>query len=249
MKVVVIQPHFLPFIGYFDLMNRADIFVYYDTVQFKRRSWHCRTYISQNGIATWLSAPVQTARGSRRAIKEMQWADDQPWRKKMIKRLEHCYAHSKEPEILKTIKDLIRSGPSNLCDWNIRVNTILASFLNIKILTIRASELPLMAGEKQERIINLCQALGATHYICGPGSKSYIRDADFSKFNITLEWVEYNYPYRVPTSEGIEVIPSVLDLILLKGLNTALKMIHGHTSSVTLFTNNSTTQSGLTCES
>src|SRR5262249_38544205 len=100
MRVAIIQPHFLPFIGYFDLMNRADLFVYYDTVQFVRRSWHCRTYITERGRARWLSAPVRTPRGARRMLIEMEWADDTSWRDKTARRLEHCYARTAERETL-----------------------------------------------------------------------------------------------------------------------------------------------------
>ena len=225
MKVVIIQPHFLPFTGYFDLMNRADIFVYYDTVQFVRRSWHCRTYITEKGLSRWLSASVKTHNGSRKLLREMSWADDVPWRKKTAKRLENVYANNKEPYLLKQITELVEKGPTNLCDWNIEGCSILASILEIKIKTLRSSELKTVEGDKQKRIINLCQELGATHYICGPGSRNYIQDEDFAKFDIKVEWIEYNYKYKIPTQEGVDVSPSVLDLILKMGTKFARSVL------------------------
>lgn len=225
MKVVIIQPHFLPFAGYFDLMNRADIFVYYDTVQFVHRSWHCRTYVTEKSRARWLSAAVETCNGSRKLLSEMVWADDMIWRKKMAKRLANIYAHNKEPHLLKQIIELVETGPTNLCDWNIEGNALLASVLGIKTKVLRSSELKIARGDKQERIINLCRALGATHYICGPGSRHYIQDADFARFDIKVEWLEYNYEYKIPTLQGNEVFPSILDLIMLEGAKTAQKAI------------------------
>lgn len=217
MKVVIIQPHFLPFVGYFDLMNRADTFVYYDTVQFVHRSWHCRTYVTEKGFARWLSAAVEMCNGSRKLLSAMAWADDTPWREKMAKNLANIYANNKEPQLLKQIIELVKNGPAELCDWNIEGCSILASILGIESKILRSSEVGTVSGNKQERIINLCRELGATHYICGPGSRNYIQEADFAEFEIKVEWVEYNYEYKIPTQEGIYVYPSVLDLILTMG--------------------------------
>ena len=86
MRLVIIQPHFLPFIGYFDLMQRADVFLYYDTAQFVKRTWHSRTYISYNGQARLISLPIETAQnGSRRPLNLMRLADHIPWRKDMAR--------------------------------------------------------------------------------------------------------------------------------------------------------------------
>lgn len=227
MRVAILQPHFLPFIGYFDLMNRADVFVYYDTVQFVRRSWHCRTYIKERGVARWLSAPSRTRDGSRRALSEIEWADDQPWRSKIARRLEHCYAHTTEPYALREITELIRSGPPKLSDWNIEANALLSAQLGVTTQTIRASQLPPISGDKEDRIIRLCLELGATHYVCGPGSRAYIRDEDFAKFDIAIEWMAYDYEYRVPTTDGLKVFPSALDLILSQGGEAARDAIIG----------------------
>jgi hypothetical protein len=221
MRVAIIQPHFLPFIGYFDLMNRADVFVYYDTVQFVRRSWHCRTYVNDQGKARWLSAPVQTEGGSRCPLCAMEWADDHPWRSKMARRLEHCYANAREPMGLHEILQMVRLGPPMLADWNIAANAIIAKLLGITTPVVRASLLAPVVGDKQDRIIRLCQALGATHYLCGPGSRTYVCDRDFDRSGITVEWLTYNYQYRLPTNHGEEVFPSALDLILTRGKEAA----------------------------
>jgi WbqC-like protein family len=221
MRAVIIQPHFLPFVGYFDLMNRADIFVYYDTAQFVRRSWHCRTYISEQSEAHWLSAPVRTAEGSRRPLREMKWADDQPWRVKMQRRLSKLYANTEESHVLSAIIDLVTNGPEALVDWNIAANKLIAAALDIGTSTLKASELGTIAGDKQFRIIQLCRELGATTYVCGPGSRSYIKERNFSESGIAVEWVGYDYEVRATTARGIEIFPSAIDLILRSGVSAA----------------------------
>jgi hypothetical protein len=108
-----------------------------------------------------------------------------------------------------------------LSDWNIEANAVLARKLGITTPTVCASKLPQEPGDKQARIIRLCRELGATHYLCGSGSRTYVRDGDFARFDIEVQWVDYDYEYRVPTAQGPYVLPSVLDVILSQGAQLA----------------------------
>jgi hypothetical protein len=150
----------------------------------------------------------------------------------MMRRLQHRYGHTMEPEMLRRILELIGSGPSNLSEWNIEANGLLSTNLGLRTQIVRASQLPMASGSKEDRIIRLCRELGATHYLCGPGSRTYIRDGDFAKFHIDVEWLEYDYEYRVPTAQGFEVFPSVLDLILSLGSEVARASIGRRSHSV-----------------
>ena len=229
LRAVIIQPHFLPFVGYFDLMNRADIFVYYDTVQFRRRSWHCRTWIAEQNIARWLTAPVHTADGSRMLLYEACWADDTHWRRKAARRLRHYYAHTLEPYVLDMVTDLLSSGPANLSDWNVQANNALASLLGIKTPTLRSSQLSPGTGDKQQRLIHICRQVGATRYLCGPGSRNYVSESVFAHAQIEVEWLDYNYEDCLFTEGGESVHPSVIHSILSYGLDHTRNIIFSHT--------------------
>jgi hypothetical protein len=218
LRAVILQPHFLPFIGYFDLMNRADVFVYYDTVQFKRRSWHCRTWIAEQELAKWLSAPVSTANGSRMLLHEAVWADDIGWRQKAARRLRHCYAQTLEAGVLDTVAELILSGPAKLSDWNVLANDTLASLLGIKTVTLRSSQLSHGGGDKQQRLIHICQQVGATRYLCGPGSRNYVSESFFARADIEIEWLDYDYEEPLHTGGGERIHPSVIHPVLSRGL-------------------------------
>jgi hypothetical protein len=233
-RVVIIQPHFLPFIGYFDLMNRADMFVYYDNVQFRRRSWHCRTWISEQNTAKWLSAPVSTANGSRVLLSEAMWVDRSKWRHKTVRRLQHCYAQTLQPDVLDVIADLFLSGPVSLSEWNILANNTLAALLRIKTTTIRSSLLPVSCGDKQQRIVQMCQEVGATKYLCGPGSRNYVSEAFFARAGIEVEWLAYNYEGSLATEDGHTVHPSILHPILLYGLDHVRQVISSNLLSISL---------------
>jgi hypothetical protein len=223
MRVAIIQPHFLPFAGYFDLLQRADLLVYYDTVQFRKRSWHCRTWLSEQGIACWFSAPVDCHGGSRLPLNRVLWADNQSWRTKAARRLRVRYGASKEPRVLEMILDLIISGPSHLAEWNMRSCGLLATALGISTPTLRASELPAFGEDKQQRLIHICRECSATRYLCGPGSRNYVRDEVFAEYGIQVEWLDYNYSHRLPDRSRQWVYPSLLDLILSRGLASARK--------------------------
>src|SRR5262249_53332458 len=116
---------------------------------------------------------------------------------------------------------LIRTGPSSLCDWNIAANALLAQTLGVTTPTLRASELPVVSGDKQARIISMCRQLGATRYLCGPGSRSYVSDADFMNSGFEVVWLDYNYGCGVQTTQGRRVFASAFDLILTRGADGA----------------------------
>lgn len=215
MRLAILQPHFLPFIGYFDLMARADLFVYYDTAQYVRRSWHHRTYICEAGKAILFSAPVDTQHGSRRPIKDMCWSDEFPWRRKLARRLSYIYADARNESLLGEIIELILQGPVSLSEWNIEANAIFARNLGIHTEILRASDIAAAQGSKQQKIVDLCKTLQATHYVCGPGSRFYIEDGYFASNGIMVDWVNYDYAEKLAVwnTQGEKVYPSVLDSI------------------------------------
>lgn len=222
MRAVIIQPHFLPFAGYFDLLARADVFVYYDTAQFRRRSWHCRTWISDQDGASWLSGAVDGRWGSRLPLCKVRWADQTGWRQRAERRLRSRYRATPHPDILEMILGEIAGGSEMLVDWNIRTCKIVAEALGIPTQTCRTSELAPTEGDKQDRLIQICRELGADRYLCGPGSRGYISESYFAVHGITVEWVDYRYSYSLTYGDA-SVYPSLLDLILVRGVSAARK--------------------------
>lgn len=218
MRVVVMQPHFLPFVGYFDLMRQADTFVYLDTVQLRRRSWHCRTWISEQNQASWLSASVSTNKGSRIPLNNAVWADDTKWRAKAARRLETRYRNTRQRQLLASVVDLIRSGPHGVADWNVASCSQIAEVLDIRCMALRTSQLPSFEGDKQLRLIRICEYVGADTYLCGPGSRNYISETVFARHGIDVEWLDYEYAYQLHTARGEMVYPSVLEPLLLQGI-------------------------------
>lgn len=211
----VVQPHFFPFPGFFDLMRRVDLFVYYDTVQFRRRSWQCRTLIRQGAEAVWWGIPVRTPDG-RCPIAAVDVAADASWRSKAQRRIEAVYGACPAP-----LAALLADGPTGLADWNIAGIEWLRTELGITTPTVKASALAPTVGDGTEKLVQLCQQVGADRYLTTEGATGYLREADFAAVGVTVEWLDYAYPHRLPGPDGGQWFPSILDLLLTQGIERA----------------------------
>ena len=214
MKVVIMQPFYLPWMGYFALMSLADVYVFYDDVQFVLQSWQSRNQIKTGNGVQWLTVPVEREFGQKInqvKIKGFHWKDDH------IKTIEQTY--SKAPhfetywEYLSRIYEVDWLYLSELTIYSIRQ---LAELLNIGMPKfIKSSELGGIQGQKTDRILSILEKLEADEYISGPAAKDYINEDKFK--GIKLTWFDYQHPIY-PQIRG-EFIPymSVIDLLFNTG--------------------------------
>lgn len=218
MKVAVVQPHYLPWIGYMALMDSVDVFVFYNDVQFSRQSWQQRNKIKLNsGEIHWLTVPVLSGKQHLR-IKDMQINISDNWRRKHWDTIEQNYSKCPHFEPYSWyIEDLYASRWFYLADLTIYYTRILARLLNVKMpKTYLSSEFDLQ-GHKTDRLIMLLKQLEATEYISSLGAKSYIEEYQFKQANIKLTWFDYKHP-QYP-QKGKEFIPylSAIDLLFNTG--------------------------------
>jgi hypothetical protein len=219
---VIIQPHFLPWRGYFDLFSRGNHAIYLDNVQYVRRSWGNRNKIFQNNNSKWITVPVQTKGSYRANIDSIKINDSEPWRKSLLSAVRHAY--SKAPffqPYFDEFEKLISREWDLLSDLNIAAIEWGFQTLNRPMTLVRASNLDLKCAEPVGRLIEICQIVGANKYISGPSAKDYIGEGDaFKDQNIELEWMEYDYsPYPHFKMEGgqCKVPFSIIDLIFNVG--------------------------------
>ena len=220
MKAVILQPTYLPWVGYFGLIDIADVFVFYDDVQFVERSWQRRNKIKMpNGNWIWLSVPVIQKFGQK--INEITVNNNTKWAEKHRKSIKHAY--SKAPffkDYAPIFEELYKKEWTYLSDLNI---TLIKKITELSGLNdtkfIRSSELK-VEGEKTDRLINLLTKIGADEYISGPAAKAYVEAEKFKKAGITLFWYEFNHP-TYPQLYG-DFIPylSIIDLLLNTGKDT-----------------------------
>lgn len=211
MRAVILQPMYLPWIGYFNLIDQSDVFVFLDDVQFSVQSWQQRNKIKTSQGWLWLTVPILREFGSK--IKEIKVNNNINWSKKHWASVRQNY--SKAPyfkEYSKPFEEIYSQEWEYLADLDITLIKVITTTLGLKTEFVLSSELA-VEGEKTERVINILEKLGASEYISGPAAKSYIEVEKFTEAGITLYWHEYEHPVY-PQLYG-EFIPylSVIDLL------------------------------------
>lgn len=218
--LVVLQPGYLPWLGFFDQLRRSDVFVYYDDVQFDRHGWRNRNRIRTPNGPLWLTVPVAHS-GEPRAINEVQIDNSGAWARKHIGSLKQYYA--KAPYAKRYLPELVEllSRPwSSLLDLDVASTGLMAGWLGLTPPALVASSLGI-GGVRSERLIAICKHFGATRYLSGDAASEYIDVELFASHGVEVVWQNYRHP--VYPQQGEPFIPylSAIDLVLNCGDNSA----------------------------
>ncbi len=219
MTVVILQSNYIPWKGYFDMMNMADTFIIYDEVQFTKNDWRNRNKIkTANGII-WLTIPVKQQKLEQK-INET-FVVNNTWRKKHWNSIILTYAKTPYFKFYKNIFEelYLSSEEKNLHNINFLFLKAIANILEIKTKIISSSDLVLTEG-KSQRLVDLCEQVGADTYLSGAAAKNYLNVSLFEKQKIKVQWMDYsNYPTYNQLYNEFEHAVSILDLIFNEGPN------------------------------
>jgi len=218
MKAVILQPMYLPWMGYFGLIDIANIFVFYDDVQFVERSWQRRNKIKMpNKDWIWLSVPIIKKFGQR--INEVKINNNINWAEKHWKSLKYAYTKARFFEDYAYIfkKIYVNKKWEYLVDLDVTTIKEISKLLGLDNTKFMFSCELNAEGEKTDRLINILNRIGADEYITGPAAKAYIEADKFKKAGIRLYWYEFKHP-TYPQLYG-EFVPylSVIDLLFNTG--------------------------------
>lgn len=221
MKVAILQPHFLPYIGHFKMMDMVDKWVFYDDVQFEKQSWQTRNKLLINGEARWISVPVESHLGDK--INEVK-IKGHPW-EKIWKTVSESYCHAPyfEP-YYEIVMDMILSEWTFLCDKNIYLERMMCELLNVDMPEFILSSTLDLKGSKTDRVLDCLHKLNATEYISGQAAKDYIEE---DKFDLKLTWFEFEHPVYPNMKQSYL---SALDLLFNTG-EDAINYIRGNNGS------------------
>ncbi len=211
MRLVILQPFYLPYCGVFEQVRLADTFVFYDDVQFVKQNWQHRNQVKTANGPVWLSVPVQRNQGQR--IDEARIADDRDWAERHRRTLEQAYAKAPHGRwLLDALGPLYEKPWEKLVDLNIETFTVLCGLLGVDAELRRSSEWAL-PGSGHERVLAYCRELGATSYLSGPAARSYLDEPSFAEAGVQLEYLAFDHP-TYPQIHG-EFVPylSVVDLL------------------------------------
>jgi hypothetical protein len=220
MNCVILQPSYIPWRGYFHQIQKADLFIFYDDVQYDKHGWRNRNRINTHQGGQWLTIPVHT-RGvivENIPINEIEIAWEQPWAERHLRAIQQNYSKApcyKEHEAW--LEEAFSRRPERLADFTIPLTIELAQKLGIQHTRfMRSSELT-VSGQKTDRLIEILTQVGATHYISGPAARSYIEDEKFQQAGITIEYMEYNYPAYPQLYPPFDPFVSAIDLLFMTG--------------------------------
>jgi hypothetical protein len=217
MKVVVLQPSFLPWLGYFDQYAWCDHFVLYDDVQYDKHGWRNRNRILTSQGVQWLTVPVKTSGQEWPEIRQVEVDSRTPWKRKHLETIRQAY--SKTPHfgpVFKALQDYYSCDYPLLLDWNVEGLRWLTQWLGLPWKGLLSSSLP-GPGRKTERLIGICRSLGASHYLSGDAARQYLDVSSFESIGCQVHWHGYHHPVY-PQRQG-EFIPflSILDLMFWCG--------------------------------
>jgi hypothetical protein len=216
MKAVILQPSYIPWRGYFHQIQKADLFIFYDCVQYDKHGWRNRNAIKTAQGLQWLTIPVNTKGcvSEGKAIKDIPIMWDTAWTEKHFKSIQQNYAKAPFFQSYSQLLEAIYSLKNSLlADFTCATTKLIARELGINHTNfIRSSEIG-AEGSKTDRLIGVLKKVGATHYISGPSAQDYIEREKFDEAGISLEFMAYNYS-EYPQFYG-EFQPQVSTLDLL----------------------------------
>ena len=220
MKLVISQPMFFPWIGFFEQIRLCDVYVHYNDVQYSKGGFTNRVQVKSPEGVKWLTVPLKNLHFGQ-TIDQVQVNNDQEWRKNHLDLLKRCYeAAPYYREMINLVNrvyghdwekldDLARASLHVICEYFGFLEK--KEFLNVRELNTN--------GSSSERVLNTAQKVGADTYVTGHGASKYLDHDIFERARVRVEYMDYNKtPY--PQLYGpFTPYVSVLDLIANTGKN------------------------------
>ena len=224
MLVAIHQPEHLPWIGFFEKMQRADLFVLLDDVQFSKGDFQNRNRVKGAGGVQWLTVPI--VHKFPQQINEVEIAGDD-WRDKHWRTVLSCYGRAPYFKMIGPgLEELYRAPSNKLSDFNLDAIRLLARLLGVETKMVRSSELN-VTGEKSDLVLNICREVGADAYYSGAMGSSYLQRETFAQAGIEIvfqQFVHPTYKQLFMQSQGFVPNLSVLDLLFNSG-QSSLELI------------------------
>jgi hypothetical protein len=229
MNVVILQPSYIPWRGYFHQISKADLFIFYDDVQYDKHGWRNRNQIKTTQGKQWITIPVHSAGATEGLlIKDAKIDWSKPWAVNHWKAL--TFAYAKAPyfrQYASLFEPFYLRHDELLADFTIDLTVALARELGISHTKfMRSSEIPGIDGQKTDRLIQILTKVGTTHYISGPSARDYIEQDKFDAAGIALEYIVYDYPEYPQLCPPFDPQVSIVDLLFMTGPDSLKFIIH-----------------------
>ncbi|KJS66637.1 MAG: hypothetical protein JL50_11395 [Peptococcaceae bacterium BICA1-7] len=232
MKIAILQPGYLPWLGFFEQMALVDKFVYLDDVQYTKKDWRNRNRIkTANGIL-FLTVPVfDVTRNTRINDAKIYYGND--WVKNHLKAIyfAYCKAAHFQP-LFDELKEVLEKRPNRLIDLNVALVDLLCRHLNINTPVFFSSDAKIKGIDKNDRIIRLCKHYGSTFLYDGKSAQSFIDIERFSSEGIKVVFQDYCHPvYKQLYGQFISHLAAI-DLIFNHGPEAGKILISTNQESI-----------------
>jgi hypothetical protein len=225
--VAIHQPNFLPWLGYFDKLARADVFVLLDSVQFPRSGhgeWMNRVKLLVQGRPAWATVPI--LRRGVQAIHEVGIDESQPWRKKLLRTLEASYGRAPfYDETYALVQDVLGLETGNLADLNEHGVQRLAAFLGLDGADVLRSSTLDVDGEGSDLLAEITRAVEGTVYLSGDGADEYQREESYAERGLVLRYQRFEHPTYAQNAEGFFAGLSVVDALMVCGRDGVRRLL------------------------
>jgi hypothetical protein len=226
-RVAIVQSNYIPWKGYFDLINTVDEFVLFDDVQYTRRDWRNRNLIKTPKGPAWLTIPVQVKGNYLAPVKAIEISDPSwtttHWRTIAANYTRAPYFRQYAESVEQVYRDC--AAETRLSAINHRFLAALCKVLEIGTTLTWSSDYTIVEG-KTERLVTICKQAGATTYLSGPAARDYMEPKLFDEAGIELAYFDYGgYPEYPQLYPPFDHRVSVLDLIFNAGPDARRHML------------------------
>lgn len=226
MLIAIHQPQYLPWLGYIEKIDRADVFVILDNVQYKKNEWQNRNRIKTAQGWQWITVPVLYRFPEK--INEVRINNKTSWRRKHLQALISNYA--KSPYFTKHkehFEDMYGRNRERLVDINTDCIKYLANAFGIKTRIVMASEMKLRE-DPTERLIDICKNLNGNVYLAGRDGAKYMDLDKFDKEGIEIVFQDYKHPVYNQLYGEFKAYMSSIDLLFNHG-DDSIEILRGNT--------------------
>ena len=221
MRIGILQPSYLPWLGFLDQMAQSDVFVLYDDVQFSKGAWQNRNRIKTANGVQWLTVPVLTGGRERQLIKDVEIDNHTDWRKAHLKSITQNY--SKAPffnEYIGLFENVYSSEWMKLIDLCVRLIMDIKSTLGVAAQVRLSSSIERNTADRVSRLIEICKTFRADEFIEGSAGKDYLEGAgerEFEQSGIKLIYHDYQHPAYPQLYGEFASNLSIIDLLFNNG--------------------------------
>jgi len=235
--IAIHQPNFFPWLGYFDKLNRVDVFVFLDDVQHSKTggTWSNRVKLAIGGEAKWVTAPTIRAYSGLREVRQIEFDESTDWRAKLLRTIEITYRKSTHfEEAWQVLKPLVENRESLMAAYNEHAVRVIAGLLGLTGTQLVPASSVSKSGTGTMMLITITRALGGEAYLSGYGAGGYQDNALFQAAGIKL--LEQGYKHPVYAQHGTrQFIPglSVIDALMNCGVNGVAELMNASRQLVT----------------